>query len=74
LEGGFAFAVVDTHEKILVLGRDIFGVKTMFYSRTRSGFVFSSSLAAVVGTPWFDRKIGLAGFLEYLACGYVSAP
>jgi asparagine synthase (glutamine-hydrolysing) len=74
LEGGFVFAIVDTQDETLVLGRDIFGVKSLFYARTPSGIVFSSSLAGIASSPWFDREIGLAGMLEYLACGYVSAP
>ena len=74
LEGGFVFAIYDTRDNVLVLGRDMFGVKTIFFAPTPSGFVFSSSLAGVAKAPWFDRRIGLAGFLEYFACGYVSAP
>jgi asparagine synthase (glutamine-hydrolysing) len=74
LEGGFVFAILDTRDRTLVLGRDLFGVKNLFYAATPSGFVFSTSLARLARTPWFDRSIGLPGFLEYLACGYVSTP
>lgn len=44
LDGKFAFAIWDRHERILHLGRDRFGLKPLFWIGNSSGFAFSSSL------------------------------
>jgi len=74
VEGGYAAAVLDTRDRTVVLFRDPFGVKSVYYTQTPRGVLFSSSLAALAKCDWFSRTIGMSGFLEYMAYGYVSAP
>jgi len=73
-KGGFVAAILDTHRKELTLIRDSFGLKVIYYANTSEGFLFSSNLTGLVKGTSFDKKIGLSGFTEYMACGYISAP
>ncbi|MBU2677983.1 MAG: asparagine synthase (glutamine-hydrolyzing) [Gammaproteobacteria bacterium] len=58
LRGHFAFAIWDTREKRLVLGRDHLGQKPLFYCETPAGLYFASemrSLLTVLGSaPQMD--------------------
>jgi asparagine synthase (glutamine-hydrolysing) len=49
LRGMYAFAVHDPHAGCLVLGRDPFGIKPLYYAETPEGFAFASELQALVG-------------------------
>lgn len=44
LVGMFAFVVLDTQERRLVLARDFFGIKPLYYTLRAGGFVFSSEI------------------------------
>lgn len=47
LQGMFAFAIWDKHNKTLVLARDRFGKKPLFYRKWRNNFVFASRLDTI---------------------------
>lgn len=69
LGGMFAFAIYNklTHE--LVIARDHFGIKPLFYTRIGKGLAFSSELKTLVRIPGFDKTINpkaLASCLNYL--------
>lgn len=51
LEGMYAFALWDTEEGELVLGRDPFGIKPFFYACTGEEFVFASEVKALYAHP-----------------------
>ncbi|MFA5062563.1 MAG: asparagine synthase-related protein [Candidatus Omnitrophota bacterium] len=74
LKGSFALVIWDSREQQLILARDPFGIKCVYYANTRGVLSFSSSLTGLVRMPWFNKEIGMSGFLEYLSCGYVSSP
>ena len=74
LRGDFALAFWDGRAGELLLARDPYGVKSLYYAETPRGLVFASHLGGLAASPWFERRVGMAGFLEYLACGYISAP
>lgn len=48
LRGMFAFAIWDTEEKLLFVGRDQFGIKPLFYATTSAGTVFSSEKKSIL--------------------------
>jgi len=73
-QGGFVAAIIDTKKKEIRLARDNFGLKVIYYIKAPGGFMFSSNLTGLVRSVAFDRKIDLSGFIEYMACGYISAP
>jgi len=74
LPGGFVFALWDEEEKKLVLCRDRFGLKRIYYSNTSDGFVFASNLTGLVKWPAFNKKIDNNGFIEYMSFGFISPP
>jgi asparagine synthase (glutamine-hydrolysing) len=68
VDGMFAFALYDQHEKTLWLARDRLGEKPLFYGWVGNTFVFASELSAIRtvfgGELTLDRG-ALAGFLRH---------
>jgi asparagine synthase (glutamine-hydrolysing) len=73
LDGMFALAIWDARRRRLVLARDPFGKKPLYYWSDARRFVFGSEikalLAAGVPAEMADEHLG-----EYLAFGYVPTP
>ena len=73
LDGMFAFAVWDAHERVLFAARDRMGIKPFFYS-TVAGFSFASTLAPFLRLEGFPRGIDYEALRDYLACQSTLAP
>jgi asparagine synthase (glutamine-hydrolysing) len=73
LDGMFAFAVWDAHERVLFAARDRMGIKPLFYS-TATGFAFGSTLAPFLRLEGFPRTIDYQALRDYLACQACLAP
>ena len=73
LDGMFAFAVWDAHERMLFAARDRMGIKPFFYS-TAAGFSFGSTLAPFLRLDGFPRQIDYQALRDYLACQTALAP
>ncbi len=73
LDGMFALAIWDARRRRLVLARDPFGKKPLYYWSDARRFVFGSEIKALLaaGVPpeMADEHLG-----EYLAFGYVPTP
>jgi asparagine synthase (glutamine-hydrolysing) len=68
LNGMFAFAIWDDHERRLFLARDRMGVKPLYYSRQGDLFAFASEIRALLplnGAPELDKR-ALADYLTLL--------
>jgi asparagine synthase (glutamine-hydrolysing) len=74
LRGMFAFALWDANKRTLVLARDRFGKKPLYYAQTRNGFWFGSELKAVLCAPDLPRDLDVSAVDDYLALGYIPAP
>jgi asparagine synthase (glutamine-hydrolysing) len=53
LNGGFAFAVYDRDTRTLVLARDRFGKRPLYFARHDGGFLFASEMKAFLAYPGF---------------------
>jgi len=57
LHGMFAIAIWDTHRQQLVLARDRFGIKPLYYNQTRERFRFASNSQALLAAGGVDTGI-----------------
>jgi len=71
LNGQFALAVYDAHERRLVLARDRAGEKPLFYAQGGGQLRFASELKALMADPDFHRELDPEAFDFYLTYGYV---
>jgi asparagine synthase (glutamine-hydrolysing) len=63
--GMFALAFWDRKEKTLLLARDRYGIKPLYYFKSNSTLLFGSEQKAILAQPFFDRKINKQALLEY---------
>lgn len=73
LVGMYAFAILDTVERVVTLVRDPFGIKPMFYARTPHGTVFASELPAILASGVVSRRVNPSVLYDYLSWGVVDA-
>ncbi len=66
MNGMFAFAVWDHHERELLLARDRFGEKPVYYGLVKGTFLFASELKAFRAHPEFDAEIDRDALACYL--------
>jgi asparagine synthase (glutamine-hydrolysing) len=65
LNGMFAFALWDKHEQKLLLARDRYGIKPLYYSMTSNTLSFGSEQKAILAQPEFVRRLDKEALLEY---------
>ena len=69
LEGMFAFAILDLHQKRLFLARDFFGIKPLYYSLKDGVFTFASEAKALISMSHISKTIDPQGVYLYLRHG-----
>jgi asparagine synthase (glutamine-hydrolysing) len=74
LRGMFAIAVWDRQRDRLVLARDRFGEKPLFYRSTPNALVFASEVKAILAFPGGQTQANLGAIADYLSYRYVPAP
>ena len=74
LDGMYAFSVWSEGDRRLLLARDPFGKKPLYYSEGPGWFAFASELQALRCIPDFDAEIDREALASYLLTGYISAP
>jgi len=74
LRGMFALAVWDTRERRLLLSRDRFGIKPLYFSERAGKLAFASELKALLAQPGFPRELDPDALETYLSLGVVAAP
>jgi asparagine synthase (glutamine-hydrolysing) len=74
LDGMFAFALWDKPRGELLLARDRFGKKPLYYHHQPGGLVFASTLTALLAHPQVPRALDDRALAEYLGLEYVVAP
>jgi asparagine synthase (glutamine-hydrolysing) len=63
--GMFALAFWDRKEKNLLLARDRYGIKPLYYFQNDKKLVFGSEQKAILEQPSFDRVINKRALIEY---------
>jgi asparagine synthase (glutamine-hydrolysing) len=74
LNGMFAFAVWDERERTLMLARDRFGEKPLYYAWHQGVLLFGSELKALMQHPAFRREIDPSGLARLVNFGYIGTP
>jgi asparagine synthase (glutamine-hydrolysing) len=74
LRGMFAVAIWDRGRGRLVLARDRFGIKPLYYRLTARSLSFASELKALLVDPDFSRQIDEDAVEAFLAFSFVPAP
>jgi asparagine synthase (glutamine-hydrolysing) len=74
LDGMFAFGVLDLRNRRLVLARDPFGEKPLYYAKSNFGVMFASEAKALVRSRLVERSLDCAAVVDYLRLGYIPAP
>ena len=65
LNGMFAFALWDRKERRLMLARDRYGIKPLYYASAGANFLFASEAKSFLKHPEFQAQLSLEGVLEY---------
>jgi asparagine synthase (glutamine-hydrolysing) len=76
LNGMFAFAVVDRRDRPakLLLARDRFGIKPLYYTSFNGHLIFASEIKAILLAPGVLREMDLNSLHRYLAFLWVPGP
>ncbi|WP_417432219.1 asparagine synthase (glutamine-hydrolyzing) [Kiloniella sp.] len=72
LIGMFAFCLIDRVDQTLMLARDFYGIKPLFYATTEKGLVFASEIKALSAFPELKLQPDLFSLRDYLALGLVN--
>ncbi len=74
LRGMFAFAIWDNRNKKLIIARDPYGIKPVYYSNGGGVFRFASQVKALLASNKINSSINPAGLVSFLLWGSVSEP
>ena len=74
LRGMFAFAIWDNREQKLILARDPFGIKPLYYYQSDRFFLFASEVRPLLASGLVSRKLSQEGLISYLQFGSVQDP
>ena len=74
LRGMFAIALWDDRRRRLLLGRDRFGIKPLYYAAEDGGLIFASELKAMLEHPGFSRQTEPRAIAAFLAFNSIPAP
>ncbi|HWT23634.1 MAG TPA: hypothetical protein VN213_09020, partial [Solirubrobacteraceae bacterium] len=74
LRGMFALALWDRDARRLLLARDRFGIKPLFYAARGAALSFASELGALARAPGFSRELDPDAVEAFLAFNSIPAP
>ncbi len=74
LRGMFALALWDARERRLLLARDRFGIKPLYYRLAGGRLSFASELKAMLEDPELSREIDPRAVAAYLSFNSIPAP
>jgi asparagine synthase (glutamine-hydrolysing) len=63
--GMFAFAIWDKQERTLLLARDRYGIKPVYYAQRENTFLFGSEIKAIIAHPAYRTELDKEALLEY---------
>lgn len=70
LRGMFAFVIYNVNTQELFIGRDIFGIKPLYYTLMNDTFMFSSEIKSFLPNPNFKKELNEKALKTYLTFQY----
>lgn len=74
LNGTFAFAIYDKRRKCVILARDHFGVKPLYYTLSNGRLLFGSELKTIFQDPSIKKELDYEAFNSFLTFRYNPSP
>jgi asparagine synthase (glutamine-hydrolysing) len=74
VNGMFAFSLWDTRKKKLIIARDRFGEKPLYYGIFAGKLLWASEPKAILAHPAVKPELNLDALRQYLSYDYVPAP
>lgn len=74
LDGQFALCFVNLESRDVIIARDRFGEKPLFWSKQSDGIIFSSESSVLAQHPWVTPKLDEESCTRYLLLGYLPPP
>ena len=74
LDGMFAFSIHDKTKNKVFIARDFFGEKPLYYTKTKSDFVYGSELKSLINYIPHKPNICKEGLNLYFRLTYIPAP
>ncbi len=74
LRGMFALAIYDTRSRTLILARDRFGIKPLFYAPGKERLAFASEIRALLELPGIDTRPDRQAIYDFAALFFIPAP
>ena len=74
LRGMFALATYETKTRTLVLARDRFGIKPLFYALVKDRILFASEIRALLSIPAIDLRPDKQAIYDFAALFHIPAP
>ena len=70
LRGMFAFIIYDIKNNSLFGARDFYGIKPMYYYKSKNEFLFGSEIKSFLGHPKFKKELNRDMLKQYLTFQY----
>ena len=74
LDGAFAFSIYDKEKKTIIIARDFFGKKPIYYFKTNDSFFWSSKLESLIKTLPLKPILSKEAISIYFQLTYIPAP
>lgn len=74
LKGMFAFGLYDTTCNKLILVRDRFGIKPLYYFKDEHQLIFASEIKAIMASEIVPKEIDFSAFADYFVYRYIPSP
>ncbi|MEP7228324.1 MAG: asparagine synthase (glutamine-hydrolyzing), partial [Gemmatimonadales bacterium] len=74
LRGMFAFAIFDRRRNRVLLARDRFGIKPLFYAVHQGQWIFASEMKAILALQGFRPELDRQACYDFLGLSYIPEP
>lgn len=74
LRGMFAFAIWDRQTRSIFVARDPYGIKPLYLTRCKQGWLFASQVKALLASGCVDRALDPVGQMGFWLLGSVPEP